>query len=207
MPLLIKFSIEHEKERIKKTIEKLPWYEDHAYSPRFPQGVNPKTDKIEKIFLALKNEYIEKDYKKIANQLGNEFSRIENDFYNKLEIIFRKKIRQNFQIILTQYGVGGSYRLPNKIIYNFAMKSSSVYTVLHEIIHLLIESYITKYKIEQNEKERIVDLILKSEPLALSDYKMQKRGEECKKYIDPLFGEYFKPPIDDFFKKLSKLKS
>lgn len=202
MGVKIIFGIEQEKERIKSTVERLPWYENHGYSPRFPKGINPQKDKIEKIFLALKNEYVEDDYQKIAKQLADDFSNIENDFFGKLEKLTGKKIKRSFQLVLTKYGVGGSYGLPNKIIYNFAMKSSSVNTVLHEIVHLVIEPYIVKCKIKQNEKERIVDLILKSKPITLKNYQMQKRGEECSQCIDPLFKKFFEAPIDNFFKEL-----
>jgi hypothetical protein len=102
-------------------------------------------------------------------------------------------------------GVGGSYSLPNKIIYNIAMKSSPVNTVLHEITHLIIEPYIKRYRIQQDEKERIVDLILTSKLISLPNYKMQKRGEKNSRLIDPLFKKHFKPPIGNFFKEFSKL--
>lgn len=202
MTLDIKFSIKLEKERIKNTLERLPWYESHNYSPRFPKDISPKTDSHISIFQALQNEYTAAEYEKIAKQLNSEFSKIENVFFEKLGIIIGKKVKRNYQLILTKYGVGGSYRLPNKIIYNFAMKSSSINTIMHEIVHLIIEPYIIKYDIGQNEKERIVDLILKSEPIALKNYKMQKRGEEYSSRIDPIFKKYFKSSIDTFFKEL-----
>ena len=76
---------------------------------------------------------------------------------------------------------------------------------MHEITHLAIETYIQKYKIEQNQKERIIDLILSSKKISLKNYKMQKRGKEYMKIVDKLFKEYFKPPLGIFFKKLEKL--
>lgn len=205
MPLDIKYSLKLEKQRIKKTIAKLSWYKELGYRPRFPQNIDPKIDSLNKIFVALQNEYLENDYKKIAVKIYKEYSKIEKDFFEKLQKICGKKIKRNYKLILTKYGVGGSYSLPDKIIYNIGMKSSSINTILHEIIHLTIEPYIIKYHISQNEKERIVDLILSSEPIALNDYKMQKRGEEHRELIDSLFKKFFRPPIKDFFKKIGRI--
>ena len=205
MPLNIKYSIKFEKQRIKKTIDKLLWYEKLGYRPRFPQNINPKVDDIKTIYSAIENEHVEQDYKKVAAEIKKEYAKIESDFFTKLQVICGVRIKKHFIIILTKYGVGGSYSLPNKIIYNIGMRSSSINTVLHEITHLIIEPYIKRYRIKQNEKERIVDLILTSKPIALRNYKMQKRGKEHKKSIDPLFKKYFKPPINNFFKKFAEL--
>lgn len=204
MPLDIKYSIKLEKQRIKNTIKKLSWYEKLGYLPRFPKNINPKTDNLKKVYAALLDEYAEKDYKSATAEINKKFSKIENIFYGKLHNACGKRIKRNFKLILTKYGVGGSYKLPNKIILNINSKSK-INTILHEITHLAIEPYIQKYQIQQNEKERIVNLILTSKPIALPDYKMRKRGEEYKKFIDPLFKEYFKPPISNFFKKFAEL--
>lgn len=206
MPLTIQYSIKLEKQRLKNTVDKLPWYKKFGYAPRFPQSINPDVDNLEKMYAALETEYNERDYKQHAIKLSAEYSKIEDDFFEKLKQICGKKIKRKFRLILTKYGVGGSYSLPNKIIYNVGMKSSSINTILHEITHLIIEPYVKKYQIQQNEKERIVDLILTSKPIALNDYQMQKRGEEYKKSIDPIFKKYFKSPINNFFKKYQDYK-
>lgn len=205
MSLDIEYSVKLEEQRIKNTLEKLSWYENLGYKPRFPKDVNPKTDNLKKIYTALLNEYTEEDYKRVATEINKKFFEIENNFCDKLHGLCGKRIKRNFKLILTKYGVGGSYFLPNKIIYNFSMKSFSINTILHEITHLIIEPYIKRYQIKQNEKERIVDLILTSESIILPNYKMQKRGEEHKKFIDPLFSKYFRPPINNFFRKLEEL--
>lgn len=206
MPLDIKYSVELEKQRIKKTIEKLPWYEELGYRPRFPQNINHKIADIKTVYSAMENEYAEQDYKIAAARIKKELAIVESDFFAKLQTICGIKITKHFIVILTKYGVGGSYSLPNKIIFNIEMKSLSANTILHEIVHLAIEPYIKKYSIQQNEKERIVDLILILKPVALKNYEMQKRGKESSIIIDPLFKKYFKPPIGNFFKELVKLR-
>jgi len=204
MPLNILYSKKLEEQRIEKTLKKLPWYDRLGYTPRFPKNINPKIDSFKKINSALKNEYNEKDYKDAKNEILKKISIIEKDFISKLENICGKKAKKEYKLILTKYGVGGSYCLPNQIILNINSKSK-INTILHEITHLTIEVYIQKYKVEQNQKERIIDLILTSKQISLNNYKMQKRGKDHKKIIDRLFKEYFKPPLDIFFKKLEKL--
>jgi hypothetical protein len=203
MPLEIKYSIGAEKQRIWNAIKNLSWYKKLGYVPCFPKNINPETDSLEKIYATLRGEYKEKDYKKAAAVIRKKFSKIENNFYSRIQKVCGKKIRKNYKLVITKYGVGGSYAPPNKIIININA-GSPINTLLHEITHLAIEPYIQKYKIKQNEKERIVDLILISEPVSLNHYKMQKRGKEYK-VIDPLFKKYFNQPIGEFFKRLKNI--
>ena len=200
MPLEIKYSVKTEKQRIKNAIKNLAWYKKLGYVPCFPKNINPEIDSLEKIYAALQKEYKDKDYRESAILIKKKFSRIENNFYDRLQKVCGKKIRKNYKLILTKYGVGGSYAPPNKIIIKINA-GNPINIILHEIVHLAIEPYIQKYKIKQNEKERIVDLILTSKLISLKNYKMQKRGEEFQ-FIDPLFKKYFKPPIGEFFKRL-----
>lgn len=202
MSLIIKYSLKTEQQRLENTINKLPWYDKFGYAPRFPQGINPRVDNLKKVFSVLGKEYDEAEYEKSALKIKKEFSKIEDDFFRKMEQACGKRIKRNYKLILTKYGVGGSYSLPDKIIYNFGMKSSSLHTVLHEIVHLAIEPYIKKYQIQQFAKERIVDLIC-LKVAGLKNYKMNKKADVFKKSIDPLFKKHFKPLIDNFFKQFS----
>lgn len=204
MPLNIKYGLELEEQRLKNTLDRYLWYKKMGYNPRFPADIIPKSSNHAKIYSALKNEYDEKIYQKTATEIIKKFSIKEKKFYSNLQTIFGKKIRSNYSVILTQYGVSGSYSLPNKIILNINSKSK-IHTIFHEIVHLIIEPYIQKYTIEQNQKERIVDLILTTTQISLSHYKKQKRGEKFKKNIDHLFKLYFKAPINIFFQKLDEL--
>lgn len=202
MLLNIKYSKKLEEQRIEKTLKKLSWYDKLGYRPRFPENINPRKDSLKKIKNVFENEFDAKDYEKIKKEILKKFSKVEKSSYTKLKKLCGKNTKKEYEIILTKYGVNGSYSLPNKIILNINAKSK-INTILHEIAHLMIETYIKKYKVEQNQKERIVDLILKG--ISLSNYKMQKRGEEQKEIIDKLFKEYFKAPLGNFFKKLEKL--
>jgi len=202
--LNIKYSKKLEEQRIEKTLERLSWYDKLGYRPRFPEKINPRKDSLKKIKIALEDEFNEKDYKKTEKEILRNFSKVEN-FCNKLKNVCGKNAKKEYEIILTRYGVGGSYSLPNRIILNINSKSK-LNTILHEITHLMIEKYILKHNIEQNQKERIVDLILKSKGVSLRNYKMQERGKNHKENIDGLFKKYFKSPIGNFFRKIEEIR-
>lgn len=63
------------------------------------------------------------------------------------------------KIQLTCYGMGGGYWLPNEITL-MATKFNLPTTIVHELIHLIIEGWIYEYNIDQPKKERIVDLFM-----------------------------------------------
>ena len=104
-------------------------------------------------------EYKEREYENIAKILLNDFSIFSDKLEQTLFYIFGKDIQTSFNVYLTKYGVGGSYRLPNEIILNINNKLG-VKTVVHEMVHLMIEENVKKYNLKQFQKERTVDLIL-----------------------------------------------
>ena len=80
--------------------------------------------------------------------------------------------------------------------------------IVHEIIHLLIESKIKKYKIQHWEKERIVDLILNSEKFIFLEYNYwQNNYNGVEKYIDVLFNSYFFQNQEEFFSKIEEARA
>ena len=74
---------------------------------------------------------------------------------------FNLPVIPNIKVFLTNYGIGGSYSLPNKIFVNVSRFFSVglIRNILHEIIHLHIEPLINQYKVSQWDKETIVNLL------------------------------------------------
>jgi hypothetical protein len=105
------------------------------------------------------SEYDEEVYKKnetfLVNNWGKILKEIKNSF-SKSSIL----AQDEYIIYFTKYGTGGSYNLPNTVIINLNRRweVGMLKTIIHEIIHLAIEKDILEYKIEQWQKERIVDL-------------------------------------------------
>ena len=109
-------------------------------------------------------------------------------------------------IRLTNYGVGGSYNLPSLVVLNINMKML-VKTVVHEIIHLMIQDLIDKYEIKQWEKERVVDNILNSKEFDFLKYDEWQSGYQgAEKYIDELFDELFFDNPEEFFLKIESVR-
>ena len=201
MNLKFVFGIDFELSRIKNTINKLDWYNSQRYNPRLPKGITNKSSE-EKIKNQIKKEFKEDDYKVVANKSSSNFSKIAKPLSNKLKNIFNKEIQKEFIVYLTNYGVGGSYKLPNMIILNINSKNSSN-IIIHEIIHLIIMDKIIEYKIQHWEKERIVDLILNSEEFSFLNYdSWQKDYCNVERYIDNLFNNSFFKNPEEFFSKI-----
>jgi len=206
MQLRIRYNIESEQQRIQKTLEKLSWYEQMGYRPRFPEGIDPHNDTLDKIFKAVQNEFDINQYQQAATRLTNDINSVQRDFFSTLQTMLQKELPEVIEIQLTKYGVGGSYSLPNTVILNINMKSS-INTVLHEMTHLIVEPYIQEYKLEQNEKERLVDLILTSGDISLAKYEIQERGLMYKNIMDPLFKECFHKSPEQFFRAYAKRRT
>jgi hypothetical protein len=204
MQLIIKYERQIEFRRVKVTLKKLDWYTRQGYKIILPKGITDiSSDKTIK-------DQIEKEYNKEAfdlysKKLLQDFNKIKNKFQKSLEKLFGDKIPKKFEMQITRYGVGGSYHLPNKIIKNFTHPKKGIKTMVHEIIHLILQKQIEKYGIEHWEKERIVDLILNSEEFKFLEYNCwQKDYHGAENYVDTLFNKFFFKDKKKFFSELSR---
>jgi len=204
MNLDTKFSKDFEVKRVKKTLGKMSWYKEQGYRPWLPEGIDQDSSEQE-IKTKISEEYQEKEYEKVTTGLSNSFDQISNQFENALQELF-VDVPNVITVNITKYGVGGSYNVPSTIVLNFHM-SNLLNTVIHEIVHLVVEPYIQKYKIDHWEKERIVDLILHSDKFSFLNYDFWQRdyhGAEEK--VDELFKKTFFENSEEFFKSLKSIK-
>lgn len=206
MELKIEFGTDFEFRRVNNTLTKLKWYNSQGYKPRLPEGITQVSSAGE-IQNQIIKEFEEKKYKEAASQISSDFSTIKIELSKKLKEIFSKNIPETFFIYLTNYGVGGSYNFPNIVIFNINNKKGFK-TIVHEIIHLLIENQIQKYKIQHWEKERIVDLILNSKKFSFLVYNnWQSSYNGAEKYVDELFNHYFFKNLENFFSKIENARA
>jgi len=189
--ITIKYSKNFELRRVFDTVHKIDWYRKMGYKPLLPGGFSVESDlselKIPDIKKLINKEYKKEDYKKVAFAIKNK------SFIKSLPEKFEKiglKYRKTYYIFLTKYGVGGSYKTPDKIILNINKKKSGfiITTIIHEIIHLSIEGFIQKNKISHWQKERLVDLIMAE--LFPKIAKPQKLPKEAYK-ADKIFAKLF----------------
>ena len=196
--LKFKYSVNMETQRVLYTYSKLDWLQKEGYKISWPKNIdfldnkNLSEDYIRNI---INEEYRTREYKEVSLELEELWkSKSKNIIKNILKT--KLPLEKEYIVYLTKYGVGGSYKLPNKIVLNFNNTNSLFKTVVHEIIHLCVEPLIKKYKIEHWQKERIVDLIvLKINPR----WKKTQQIPLNTKKLDKIFFDNY-PDIDKILK-------
>lgn len=206
MNLIFRYSIEAEVERITYTLGKYNWYKENKYRINLPESIKEKAEKGEvvehiEILEILGREYNQNTYLEAEQILVSEFSKIKEGFEENLKKL-NGPVFESYDVSITKYGVGGSYRTPNNIQVNIDYgKNISWKTIAHEIVHLTIEDWIREYKIDHWSKERIVDLIMNK---FFPDYAYVQRDIGDKKEINELLNQYF-PDIKRIIVEVSKL--
>jgi hypothetical protein len=139
--------INQEKILVESLQKSIDFFNSHRIETTWPK------EEIEK-------EYKESDYTNFRNKLEEEWSTRENNFFDKIETFFNLKIDEPFEVNISNYGVGGCYNLPRKVIINRQLPYDHISNIKHEIIHLLIEPYIKKYNIDFQNKEKLTNCFL-----------------------------------------------
>ena len=157
----------------------------------------------EEIVSTTSDEFTEKEYKEKVGELERGWRKEKDNFLEKLATL-SLPIQDEYEILFTRYGVGGSYGLPNQIQINIdyprARDLSS--TVFHEIIHLTIEKLIKEHNIDHWTKERLVDLIFGK--FFLDKQRLQRDPEKADR-INEIFKKLF-PDIKMIIIEISKIE-
>jgi len=206
--LKIKYSVDFESQRVFSMIKKIEWFNKMGYKINLPEKIKSmdlnRVGKITKkgIKKIITKEYKVQDYQKIESIIEKKWSDVSIKLSRNLSTI-NLKHELFYVLILTKYGTGGSYSLPNKIILNFNKKTpyNLIRIIVHEIIHLSIQPLIEKFGIGHWTKERIVDLIMAKVMPELA--KMQNLPQNTEK-IDKLFDNFF-PDIEKTIRKCTQL--
>jgi len=140
-------SLKEEKEIIKVTKEKIKWFKKNRYPFTLP---NKPLEMI----------YNPKDYFKKIKEIERKWVKQEEEFFSALEDFFGKRFQKNIIVHASKYGVAGGYSLPNHVYINIDLVHDPVKTIQHEIVHLVVEPFVQKYKIDHRKKEKIVDAIM-----------------------------------------------
>lgn len=203
----IKYSLDFETQRVLDTLRKIEWYAENNYKVVLPSGFSlekPETITRGYIKKSIAKEYRKENYERFVSKIKNERNSIKEMLPNGL---FKMSLEPQliYFVFLTKYGVGGSYCLPNTIIINISIKEGKdiIETIIHEIIHLSIEPFISKFRIDHWQKERIVDLIfLKIFPKLAKFQKIPKEINVEK--IDRAFNQ-FSPDIEKIIRNIKIL--
>ncbi len=107
----------------------------------------------------LKEEYKVEEYKKHKKELESKWTKKDDQFVEKLVYFFGKPPGLNFIIEISNYGPMGFYNARKNTVTVNINNPNSVDTIKHEIIHILIESFIKEYNINHEKKEMIVNTV------------------------------------------------
>ena len=154
------YGIEQEIERVRNTLERLPWYKQQGYRVGLPQNISEQSTP-EEIANGISSEYSEIEYEDFTQWIKGQWPQIPAGF-EELKKIPSFHLRDAYTIFLTKYGSGGSYDAQSgKVIVNIETrgKEKIIGTIVHEIIHTGIEYLIVSYGVQHWHKERLVDLI------------------------------------------------
>jgi hypothetical protein len=156
--LKIQFGRKQEVQRILATLPRLDWYKKHNVFVLLPAGINKKN--ASKI---VEKDFNEAEYQAIAKELEEDFNKMPKEFFLKLEQRAGKKIPENITAMLTKYGCGGSYNADtNWIIINYKVRKKEnkpIYCLKHELIHIMLEDEVQRKKLNQEEKEDLVNAV------------------------------------------------
>jgi len=164
MKYSVHYSFKTELQSARKTVKDFEWCKKNGYKVKLPKGINERSPRSA-LYSAVKKDFLSNRIKinkikvKVKALLIEHKSEIDNFFSN-----FGYRVPSLVNIYFTNYGTGGSYVLPNKVIVFFKDSAGWVVRmVIHETIHLIIEEpFIKKYKLNHWEKEAVVDAFFSS---------------------------------------------
>jgi len=201
------YSVKSELEKAKYVLstEKKAFYRKNYKGVVTPEGFSIEDDEPcneEELRAQIEKEIDQEEASIVTRELKDKIKEIVISLNPILQAI-DYQIPDKYIIVLTKYGPGGSYHLPNKIILTMTKTKRSHDEILaHELVHLAIEPLIQKNNTEHWVKERIVDLLMKK---AFSNYELQRNPVEAEK-ISQIFQDHY-PNIDKILEEISKIKS
>jgi hypothetical protein len=195
-------TLEEEFNYLKYVLNRQDFYEKEGYKVSYP-AVKELCDPLiindpDAMFSLFKDsEYKVDFYKKGIDVISELLPLIQSNVSKlaKIQSFWDFKLLPTYTVVLTKYGPGGSYNVEaGKItmlttIDGKFKRSLPHHTVLHEIVHMGIEdSIVQKYKLNHQEKERLVDLFVKKYfEKELPEYNIQRwEDSRIDKYIADL---------------------
>ncbi|MFK8006931.1 MAG: hypothetical protein AB8H03_11190 [Saprospiraceae bacterium] len=197
-------TIEQEATSIWRTINDIEFFEKQGYKINLPENdliqslieksKNGKfgSDDFSEIYNLLEVNIYKKDNYELALKKVSDQKKMINKLVNELYILQKKwnwefKMFENYNIVFTLYGTGGSYDPDLGIVTLFTTSKGEFMnydkpanTIIHEIIHMGIEkSIVQKYNLPHGLKERIADaMVFLLFGKSLPEYKIQNMGDK-----------------------------
>ncbi len=205
--VIFDYSLQDECARVINTLKRSAWYKEQGYKPKYPDLLQKKLEKDEKIndqdvSEAVSAEFDEKFYADEVAKIKNGWDAIKENFFENLKTL-GQPLQEKYYACLTRYGTGGSYGWPSDIQLNINQnrRDSAAKTLAHEIVHLTIEPLIKQYNIEHWTKERLVNLIMNK---FFPENPIMQRDPENAEKINEIFEREF-PNIWKIIAEISKV--
>ena len=205
--LNIEYSREHDVHIVRETLAELAWLRQQGYKIHLPAKIealvaqgSPPTE--EQITAAVSSEFRLEEYEAKSQAVMRDWTERKGDFLQKLATL-GLPLQSKYELLLTKYGVGGSYHRPNRVDANMhdPYTQDVLTTLFHEIIHLTIEDVIEEGHVDHWTKERLVDLIFGR---FFPDKKELQQDPHHAKRIGELFDQFF-PDIKQCIIEVAKL--
>lgn len=191
MKLIVGYNLPSEIRDVERILRAKDFWQEHGYDPSLPVGVKIGDEFNEKIAELTKKEFTDfrSDYlgakEKILRDWKNKGPKVISAFDSS--DLTNYPIPEKIFVILTRYGPGGSYWLPNRVVVKiYNDKRDILETIVHEIVHLIIEKpLINKHQIPHREKEALVDYLMTTKKMSqvFPGYRVQKFGKPSEELL------------------------
>lgn len=111
---------------------------------------------------SIEEEYDEDKYKSKLSEIERSWLGNEQIFMEKLQDFFTADSNMVIDVYLTNYGAMGFYNEQQKKVFiNQNYPEDFNRLIKHEIIHLFVEPFIKKYQLKHEDKEELVNVLVK----------------------------------------------
>jgi len=154
---------------IKNLLSKRRFYKENGYLIDIPEHsvfkeIFQNFDEIsEEKENELRKIFFEEVYPKIVfSEALAEGQKVISEVSKKLEQFSLRpgfKLLDNYLVVLTPYGPGGSYDVRGVIVIKMNSRRSVLERIIHEAVHIGVEHEVLKKKLSHSEKEELVEMI------------------------------------------------
>ncbi|MFA4980185.1 MAG: hypothetical protein WC589_21920 [Sphingobacterium sp.] len=170
------YSIESEWSRVHDAYKRKEHFLNYNYKVRLPKGFSLENSDLKNLKSQIEKEINNPFVDDAKTNIADNWTRYQSKITKLIDSI-GGRMPAEIDIVLTKYGVGGSYWPPQKVIVNVHYPKYFE-NFVHELIHCCIEeSIIKKYRLNHQQKEGIIDWIFLNSPFLKTifpDYSQQR---------------------------------
>lgn len=166
----------------------MPFFRQNNYEVALPahQAFAPDRPSYGSQSLFESEVYLEEDFAKAIQVIQQDAAILRGalEWFSAVEPVDDLRHYGRYEVRLTLYGPGGSYDPETGVITLLTTRTGTfkggggVHTIVHEMMHLVLEELVQKFGLTHWEKERLVDFMVQRELGGLlPDAVLQPQGE------------------------------